>query len=76
MILTPKGKEFLIHANKIIDEMHKAKDAMNDTAELKIHYISERLNHSALSNCKKSYSGFGKNIHRLEFRSRSVLQNA
>ena len=35
MILTPKGKEFLIHANKIIDEMHKAKDAMNDTAELK-----------------------------------------
>lgn len=35
VILTPKGKEFLIHANKIIDEMHKAKDAMNDTAELK-----------------------------------------
>ena len=35
VILTPKGKEFLIHANKIIDEMHKAKDAMNDTTELK-----------------------------------------
>ena len=33
--LTPSGKEFWIHANKIIDEMYKAKDAMNDTAELK-----------------------------------------
>lgn len=42
--LTPSGKEFWIHANKIIDEMYKAKDAMNDTAELKIHYISERSN--------------------------------
>ena len=31
--LTPSGKEFWIHANKIIDEMYKAKDAMNDTAE-------------------------------------------
>lgn len=35
MTLTPSGKEFWIHANKIIDEMYKAKDAMNDTAELK-----------------------------------------
>ena len=33
--LIPSGKEFWIHANKIIDEMYKAKDAMNDTAELK-----------------------------------------
>ena len=33
--LTPQGKEFLIHANKIIDDMLKAKEAMNDTNELK-----------------------------------------
>lgn len=33
--LTPQGKEFLIHANKILDDMFKAKDAMNDTQELK-----------------------------------------
>ena len=26
--LTPSGKEFWIHANKIIDEMYKAKDAI------------------------------------------------
>ena len=38
--LTPSGKEFWIHANKIIDEMYKAKDAMNDTAAVSYTHLT------------------------------------
>lgn len=35
VMLTPQGKEFLLYANKIVDDMLRAKEAMIDTDELK-----------------------------------------
>ena len=57
--------------------MHKAKDAMNDTAELKnpLHIGTiESLCTVKLPGNRTAVSGM--NIHRLEFRSRLVLQNS
>ena len=35
VVLTPKGEEFLEHANRILYDVHQAKASMNDTDELK-----------------------------------------